>query len=97
MISSLYLQMFAAVSLRGWILLRFWKRFFSFWCQESSLLIDDNNGDKTFIESLLYSKLWFNQEPALANIILTQLYDLGTFNIHILEMRIGKSREYNLP
>lgn len=38
----------------------------------------------------MYSRLRFNQEPALANIILTQLYDLGTFNIHILEMRIEK-------
>ena len=81
MISSLCLQTFAAVSLRGWILLLLdFEKDFSFLVsiQESSWLVDDDNGDKTFIESLLYSRLWFNQKPALANIILTQLYEEGT-------------------
>lgn len=69
MASSVYLQISAVVSLRGLILLDFGKDLSIFWCQESNRFVHDDNdgGDRTFIEHLLFPRFCFNQFTCISS------------------------------
>lgn len=72
MIASIYLQTYAIVSVRDWILLSVFEKISVFSVRKAVAFAHvgggcgsdgdyDGDGDRTFIENLLYPRLCFNQ------------------------------------